>query len=63
MTNLKVGDITGINKEGWHYLWTFYEDTEDTDAQALVKNPKAAYVEQVHEYGDFAALGLPDPWN
>ncbi|NLS92242.1 MAG: hypothetical protein GXX96_08690 [Planctomycetaceae bacterium] len=63
VTSLKVGDITGIDKEGWHYLWTFYEDAEDETAQALVKNPKAAYVEQVHEYGNFDALGLPDPWN
>lgn len=52
-----------IAKEGWHYLWTFYEDAEDSGAQALVKNPKAVYVEQVYEYGNFAALGLPDPWS
>ena len=63
VTDLKVGDITGIAKEGWHYLWTFYEDTEDQSAQELVKNPKAVYVEQVHEYEDFSKLGLPDPWN
>lgn len=62
VTNLKIGDIVGIDKEGWHYLWTFYEDTEDLTANALVKNPKAVYIEQVYEYGDFSQLGLPDPW-
>lgn len=63
VTNLQVGDITGIAKEGWHYLWTFYEDVEDQNANELVKNPKAVYVDQVHQYGDFTLLGLPDPWN
>ena len=62
-TGLTVGDITGIAKEGWQYLWTFYEDVEDQTAKELVKNPKAAYVERIHEYGDFADLGLPDPWD
>jgi hypothetical protein len=54
--NLSVGDITGIAKEGWHYLWVRYEDA--VDENVLVKQPSAAYVEQVSEYGDFSQLGI-----
>jgi len=60
---IQIGDITVASKEGWHYLWTFYEDAEDSGAATLVKKPKAVYVEQVYEYGNFEDLGLPDPWN
>jgi hypothetical protein len=56
VTGLTVGDITGIDKKGWEYLWVRYADAEDADV--LVKQPAAAYVEQVYEYGNFALLGI-----
>jgi hypothetical protein len=55
-TNLKVGDITGIEKKGWEYLWVRYADAEDENT--LIKQPVAAYVERVYEYGNFALLGI-----
>lgn len=55
-TDLKVGDITGIEKKGWEYLWVRYADTEDEET--LIKQPVAAYVERVYEYGNFALLGI-----
>jgi len=58
VTGLAVGDIVGINKRGWEYLWVRYADEEDTVAKALVKRPVAAYVEQVYPYGDLNALGI-----
>ncbi len=58
VTNLTIGDITGINKKGWEYLWVRYQDTEDATAKALVKRPIAAYVEQVYPYGDLSLLGI-----
>ncbi|MEW6249190.1 MAG: hypothetical protein AB1716_00960 [Planctomycetota bacterium] len=58
VTNLTIGDITGINKKGWEYLWVRYQDTEDTAAKALVKRPIAAYIEQVYSYGDLNLLGI-----
>ena len=58
VTGLTVGDITGINKKGWEYLWVRYADAEDAAAKALVKKPIAAYVEQVYPYGDLNALGI-----
>ena len=58
VTGLTVGNIAGINKSGWDYLWVRYADAEDTNAKALVKRPIAAYVERVYEFGDFSALGI-----
>ena len=55
-TDLKVGDITGIEKKGWEYLWVRYADAEDEET--LIKQPVAAYVERVYEYGNFALLGI-----
>jgi hypothetical protein len=57
-TNITIGNITGIAKKGWEYMWVRYEDVEDTEAQSLVKRPLAVYVEQVYEYGDFSCLGI-----
>lgn len=58
MSGIVIGDITGINKKGWEYLWVRYEDEEDPNAKTLVKRPKAVYVEQVYPYADFAVLGI-----
>lgn len=55
-TGLPIGDITGIDKKGWEYLWVRYQDVEDENV--LVKQPAAVYVEQVYPYGDFALLGI-----
>ncbi len=58
VTNLQLGNISGIQKEGWHYLWVRFTDDTDTGSQTLVKKPIAAYVEQVYQYADFSLLGL-----
>lgn len=61
--NQTIGDINGIDKKGWEYLWVLYEETEDTDAKRLAKRPVAVYIEQVYEEGDFSTLPLEDPLN
>ena len=53
-----MGNIAGIDKEGWHYLWVRFADDEDNAAKTLIKKPIAAYVERVYEYGSFAGLGI-----
>ena len=58
VTGLVVGDITGIAKKGWEYLWVRYQDAEDASAKTMVKKPIAAYVEQVYPLGDLNALGI-----
>ena len=57
-TGLTVGDIVGINKAGWEYMWVRYADAEDAVAKAIVKKPVAVYVEKVYEDGDFSTLGI-----
>ncbi len=56
--DLAVGDITGIAKRGWDYLWVQYGDDVDPTAKVLIKKPIAAYVEQVYPMADFGPLGI-----
>lgn len=56
--NLTIGDITGINKKGWEYLWIRYADDVDTESKSLIKKPVAVYVEQVYQVSDFNKLGI-----
>jgi len=55
-TGLSVGDITGIDKLGWDYLWVRYADATDGVAEAVVKRPVAAYVERVLLPADYSTL-------
>lgn len=57
-TGLTFGDITGVNKDGWQYLWVYYVESEDSAAKQLIKKPAAVYVEDVYESGDFSLLGI-----
>ena len=58
VSGLTIGDITGIAKKGWEYLWVRYQEAEDATAKMLVRRPIAAYVEQVYRSGDFSTLGI-----
>lgn len=58
LTGLTVGDITGIDKEGHHYLWVRYQDFNDSSFNGLVKRPVAVVVNRVYEYGDMSLLGV-----
>lgn len=51
-----VGDCGPLDKFGHDYLWCMYEDAEDEDV--LLKQPVAAYVEQVAEAGTLTDLGI-----
>jgi len=56
MTDLSVGDITGIAKKGWEYLWIEYDESDDQAAMHVVKRPFAVHVERVYPEDDFAKL-------
>ena len=59
--NLTVGDMTGIEKRGWEYLWVqFAGDVADQGEswERNVMQPIRAYVERVYRYGDFSDLGI-----
>ncbi|HUU34815.1 MAG TPA: hypothetical protein VMW48_12190 [Vicinamibacterales bacterium] len=55
LTGISAGDISGIAKGGWQYLWFRYKSPAGSDD---IARPVAAYVEQVYHDGDFADLGL-----
>jgi len=59
-TGITVGDIQGIAKKGWEYLWVTYTPTELTVAgkKYLRQIPLFAYVEKVYEESDFADLAI-----
>lgn len=57
-TGLTVGDITGITKKGWEYLWVSYETKTDATAGRTVKVPASVYIEKVYDEGDFSGLGI-----
>jgi hypothetical protein len=58
VTGQTIGTITGIDKQGWDYLWVRYADFLDSSAFALVKRPIAVYVERVYRRADFSTLGI-----
>ena len=58
VSGLSIGEITGIAKKGWEYLWVRYAEAEDTAAKMLIRKPIAAYVEKVYREGNFASLGI-----
>lgn len=56
LTNVPVGDLTVSSKLGWDYMWVLYGDA--VDAQTLVQQPIAAYVERLYEFASFGDLGI-----
>ena len=57
-SSLKVGKLKVSNKRGWDYLWVRYADKVAENKKNVIKEPVAAYVEQVYPEGDFGNLGL-----
>lgn len=55
-TDITVGDISGIDKLGWDYLWVLYGEAVDETAQAFIQTPISVYVEEVYKRGDLNAL-------
>ena len=56
--SLQVGKLKVPNKRGWDYLWVRYADKVAQNRKNVIKEPVAAYVEQVYPTGDFGNLGL-----
>lgn len=58
-TGLAFGDVSGITKQGWDYLWALFADVEDTTAKFVTPRPLAVYIERLYTSANFqAALGL-----
>lgn len=57
-SDIEVGEIGPIAKQGWDYLWVQYAPDVDETSMILVKKPVAAYVEKVYPASNFALLGI-----
>ena len=57
-SGLQVGKLKVSSKKGWDYLWVRYADKVSANKKNVIKEPVAAYVEQVYPTGDFGNLGL-----
>ncbi len=53
---LTIGNIAGVSKRGWDYLWV--KHGEEVIGDRVLQVPEAAYVEQVYPEANFAALGI-----
>jgi hypothetical protein len=49
LSGVTIGDITGIAKKGWEYLWVAFD---------VNGKPKAVYIHKIYEPASFSALGL-----
>jgi hypothetical protein len=54
-TGLSIGDITGIAKNGWEYLWVRYKMSKDTDGNPI-QIPSEVHIERVYDDFDFDSL-------
>lgn len=54
---ITCGQITGITKKAWEYLWVKYQ--KQTVNFHLVSVPQYVYCEQIFYQGDFSALLIP----
>ncbi|MCJ7545028.1 MAG: hypothetical protein MUP47_10805 [Phycisphaerae bacterium] len=57
-TGLIIGDITGIAKKGWEYLWARHREEPNETLGLLAPKAVAAYVERMYPSASFAPLGL-----
>jgi len=54
-TGLSIGDITGIAKNGWEYLWVRYKMSKDTNNNPI-QIPAEVHIERVYDDFDFDSL-------
>lgn len=60
-TGLTIGGtaITGIDKDGWDYLWVYFTTEDDVTNHVTNKVPQNAFVERVYKRAAYSSLGLP----
>lgn len=57
-TGLTIAGISGIDKDGWQYLWPRYSVKKDGSEPILSNTIDYIVVADVHYSADFAALGI-----
>jgi len=56
--DVEIGTMSGIEVNGWEYLWVVYQEVESETEFVLSSEPIFAYVERMYDAGDFTDLGL-----
>jgi len=56
--DLVIGSMTGIEKDGWDYLWVRYGMTKDEAAGAIVRSPSSVHIERVYRRKDLSELNI-----
>lgn len=59
-SGIVIGNISGIIKRGWEYLWVRYVDDDggEGEPRGLVKVPVGVYIERLYDDADFALLDI-----
>ncbi len=55
-TDITIGEMEDIPKEGWEYLWVMY--TDSVDADTFGETARHVFVQRVTEYANFSVLGI-----
>ena len=58
VSDLTIGEIAAIQKQGHDYLWVEFEKVEDAAAKKLARRPRAVYVHKLYRVADWSALGI-----
>ena len=59
VSNLTIGNITGINADGWDYIWALPGKKADTTRGGFSYSPLYVYVERLYPRSDLNQLGIP----
>lgn len=56
--NITIGDITGVAKKAWEYLWIESQPTDDAAAKSVIQKPIGVHIERMYDSVDFSQLGI-----
>lgn len=58
LTNLTIGEITGIQKKAWQYLDILFQDVDDDNSSMVLPKIRVVTVHDVYEECNFGLLGI-----
>jgi len=58
VTGLSYGEISGVAKGAWQYLWVEYAQEEDSAANKNASRPIAVHVGRIYDPADFGLLQI-----
>ena len=58
LASISIGDITGIAKLGWQYLWALYGEGSGSGPTFVAPPVEGVYVEDLYQSGNMALLAI-----